>query len=480
MSEHNEVPHHSNPPPENGTPNHGAPAHGVPEQEFPETQPAGQGQQADAPPFGGTAPAEVLPEADWSEEAYTPDNSGADPLGAPPDAPASGSDRHVVQTDADAKDGLSKCPQCGSTEISLNVASGLLRCHFCRVEWAGENALEAFGFDSDIAHLTGFTMGSGSADITPSTEDVMTFKCQACGAEVVIDTLHSTQARCHWCRNTLSMNQQVPNGAVPDMVLPFKVSKEDAVALITKFVNSRKYFAHRKFIAEFEPSNVMGVYLPHMVIDLNATASFAGQGEHLVRSYSVGSGDDKEDRYDADLYNLTRSFDLHINDFTIESSQERLDQSWTRNTNNIINAVKPFDVAESVKYDSNYVSGFTSERRDSNIEQLVPIVQAQTQDIARHAALDTIKFYGRGVRWHDEQMRIEGQRWLSAYLPVWLYSYQQVTGNGKTMLHYVAVNARTGKVMGSVPVNQRRLIAVSAAVQVAGIAAFIVATILGW
>ena len=44
----------------------------------------------------------------------------------------------------------------------------------------------------------------------------MTFKCTGCGAEVVIDTNHSTQARCHWCRNKLSMNQQVPNGAVPD------------------------------------------------------------------------------------------------------------------------------------------------------------------------------------------------------------------------------------------------------------------------
>jgi hypothetical protein len=42
------------------------------------------------------------------------------------------------------------------------------------------------------------------------------------------------------------------------------------------------------------------------------------------------------------------------------------------------------------------------------------------------------------------------------YLPVWLYSYYQ---ENTRMLHYIAVNARTGETMGSVPVSQWRLVA---------------------
>ena len=75
-------------------------------------------------------------------------------------------------------------------------------------------------------------MGSGTQDIVADTKDVMTFKCSSCGAEVVIDTSSSLQARCHWCRNTLSLNQQIPNGAVPDVVLPFSVTKDIAKRLI--------------------------------------------------------------------------------------------------------------------------------------------------------------------------------------------------------------------------------------------------------
>jgi hypothetical protein len=41
------------------------------------------------------------------------------------------------------------------------------------------------------------------------------------------------------------------------------------------------------------------------------------------------------------------------------------------------------------------------------------------------------------------------------YLPVWLYSYQQESNK---LLHYIAVNARTGETMGSIPVSQPKLL----------------------
>jgi len=388
-----------------------------------------------------------------------------------PDTPeqADAGDAHrVINTDDGAKDGLAKCARCGATEVSLNVATGQLRCGFCRFEWSTENAIDAFNLNGDISELTGTIIGSGSSDIVPTTEEILTFKCTACGAEVVIDTNTSTQARCHWCRNTLSMNQQVPNGAVPDMILPFKLEKAAAVEKIAHFVGKRKFFAHPTFRAEFNAENVMGVYMPYMVVDINGHARLEGEGEHQTRSYTVKVGDSSQKRYDADLYSVTREFDIHVNDLTVESSSDRLDQDTSQNSNNIINTIMPFDVENSVRYDSNYLSGFTSERRDSNLDQLAPIAHTQAEDIARHKVNSTLAFYDRGVRWSSEKVDVQGQRWVSAYLPVWLYSYQQRKSNGKTFLHYVAVNARTGETMGSVPVHQSRLLLVSGAVQLVG------------
>src|SRR5690606_29204434 len=109
-------------------------------------------------------------------------------------------------------------------------------------------------------------------------------------------------------------------------------------------------------------------------------------------SYTVKRGD-KEDRvYDVDIYDVARDFDLRVNDLTVESSSDRLDQNVSKNSNNIINSIMPFDVENSVRYDSNYLAGFTSERRDSNIEQLRPIAVTQTQDIARIRANGSLSF----------------------------------------------------------------------------------------
>ena len=373
----------------------------------------------------------------------------------------------IIDTSSDAKDGQNRCPKCGSTDISLSVKNGKLRCNFCRHEFEPQKADDG---EQDLSKLEGESMGSGAQDIVADTNDIITFKCSSCGAEVVVDTSKSTQARCHWCRNTLSINQQIPNGAVPDVVLPFKVPKEEAKNAINQFVGKRKFYAHPQFKKEFTADNVMGVYLPYMIVDANTHASLKGQGEHQTRKYTVRHGDNEKTYYDADLYNVEREFDLTIDDLTVESSEDKLDTQSKDKTNNIINAIMPFDTENCVKWDSNYIKGYTSEKRDTNVTQLKGLVEDQSKDIARFAANKSLEFYDRGVRWDKEELQVKGQQWKSAYLPVWLYSYQQKKANGN-LLHYVAVNARTKETMGSVPIHMPKLWLMSALVEILGLIA---------
>ncbi len=377
-------------------------------------------------------------------------------------------EKNVIKTDVGAKDGQTKCPKCGATDISLNTKNGKLRCNFCRHEFEPE---KFDSMESNIENLEGEVIGSGASDIIADTKDIITLKCTSCGAEVVIDTASSTQARCHWCRNTLSINEQIPNGAVPDTVLPFKISKKEAKEAIEGFVGKRKFFAHPKFRQEFKAENVMGVYLPYMIVDVNAHSNLKGQGEHETDSYSVRINDHTETYYDADLYDVERDFDITIEGLTVESSKDKIDNAKGK-TNNIINSIMPFDTENCVKWDSNYIKGYTSEKRDINVEELKPLVKEQCKDIARHSANSTIEFYDRGVRWDSEELEVKGQQWKSAYLPVWLYSYLEKKGD-KNLLHYVAVNARTKETMGSVPIHMPKLLAVSGLVELAGILAAI-------
>lgn len=371
--------------------------------------------------------------------------------------PLQAGDDPVIDTSNDAlRDGVNRCPKCGSTEIQLRVSTGKLICLFCRHEWAEEVIETTVGADVPLDELTGTTVASGASDIT-SGEDLRTFKCGGCGAEVVVNTAEATSARCHWCRHVLGVNEQMPNGAVPDAVLPFAMTREEAVTHIATFAGSRRLFADRTFVKEFTPENVVGVYLPYMVIDARATGTVHGIGEIQTRTYTRKVGDSEVRYYDADVHQVRRSVAFTVDDLTIESASGRTSDARV-NTNNVINTILPFDTKNGVRWNANYLVGYTSERRDQDVSALVPALEDQLLSITRSQVEASIRSYDRGVRWEHEAIDVHGTRWVSMYLPVWLYSYYH-EHKGRPMVHYIAVNGRTGETMGSVPVSHGRLLA---------------------
>ncbi|MEO7917748.1 MAG: TFIIB-type zinc ribbon-containing protein [Dokdonella sp.] len=402
--------------------------------------PTGPGSPQDVPPAPGSFPIDpsTLPKA-IRDEIEAPD-----PV--------------AIDTASDElKDGLNRCPKCGSTDIRQKPGTDLLICLYCRNEWHAERVEEEFGFGEGIDQLTGTVIASGARDIAADAATLMTFKCPACGAEVTVNTENAMTARCHWCRHVFGVNEQIPNGAVPDAVLPFHIKKDDAVGRIRQFVGKRKMFALKAFKEQFTPENVVAVYLPYMIVDGNTSADVAGQGEIQTRRYTKSSGDTEKTYYDADVYKLERHVDFTVDDLPMESSSARGNLDTRTNTNNIINTILPFDTKNAVKWNASYLSGITSEKRDLDVEKLRPHLEDQLLSIARAQVEKSVGQYDRGVRWETERLSVHGTRWVSMYLPVWLYSYHQPGSNGG-MLHYIAVNGRTGETMGSVPVQQWKLI----------------------
>ncbi|HJF48765.1 TFIIB-type zinc ribbon-containing protein [Brachybacterium paraconglomeratum] len=396
------------------------------------------------------------------------------------EAAAGHSSERIIDTSSGRDDGLNKCPRCGSTEIQYSLTAKALVCSYCRHSWNEDIAEQRFGLDSSIAELRGHTMASGTADVREDLTTV-TLKCQGCGAEIVLNVDQQMQARCHWCRQTLSINSQIPNGAVPDAVLPFLLTREEAVERIDAFAGKRKTFALGRFTQEFVPENVMGVYIPYLVVDGNMHAVLRGTGEVTTREYTVRRrvGKDNyvtETYYDADVYAVQRAFDLLVDDLTVESASRFDADENEEATNNILNAVQPYDTENAVTYNSNYLKGFTSERRDLNVRDVDAEVEDKFLAIARAKATPTISRYDRGVRWKEEGVAVHGTRWVSIYVPVWLYSYADSAKGEGALTHYIAVNGRTGTTMGSVPVSHPKIFAASCA---AGAVAAVVGALAG-
>jgi hypothetical protein len=351
----------------------------------PGSAPTGPGSPQDVPPPPGSFPLDpaTLPKA-IRDELEAPDPVAIDTAAA------------------ELKDGLNHCPKCGATDIRHRPGSDLLICLYCRNEWHGARVEEEFGLGEGIDQLAGTVVASGARDIAADAASLMSFKCTGCGAEVTVNTDSAMTARCHWCRHVFGVNEQVANGAVPDAVLPFHIKKDDAVARIRQFVDKRRLFALKAFKEEFTPENVVGVYLPYMIIDGRVSADVIGQGEIQTRRYTRGSGKNKTTYYDADVYQVDRHVDFTVDDLTLESSAERGNLDTRANTNNIINTILPFDTKNAVKWNASYLTGYTSEKRNRDVEHLRPRLEDQLLSIARAQVHKSVSRYDRGVRWEQE------------------------------------------------------------------------------
>ena len=327
-----------------------------------------------------------------------------------------------------------KCPNCGASEAEFDIDAGGLRCLVCREVFMSPKVNEYGGFEE----LVGEVRESGAKDLR-NDDYAGTFKCPACGANVMFDK-NVKEVRCHWCRHNLTVAEKIPNGEMPDLVLPFSMKRRSAFLAMKSFVDDKRIFALGRFHRGLKEKNLRAVYLPYILVDVKAR----------VKAYGIGTVVDKGTPRNLKVY---REFEMLIDDLTVEASRDKLNRDKTINTNYVINAILPFDTSEAVAWDPRYLKGYSCEKRDINIEGLKVRLDYQVADIAKnqiYKMIDSASYSHLNVG----EVEYVGRRWKTAYFPVWLYSCREF-GFGKwRKIHYIAVNARTGETMGSVPVGK--------------------------
>jgi ribosomal protein S27E len=342
--------------------------------------------------------------------------------------------------------GVNRCVSCGSSELSFDGA--WLTCAYCHHHWNTAVLADQLHLSDGIDNLVGTAVLTGAKDI--DTSSLVTVKCDGCGASVTINSATTLNDTCHWCLQVLSLNSPVDNGSVPDAILPFTITRDDAINRMVAYVSGLKNRASPEFIGDFARYPIQAVYLPYLVVDGNVTATLEGQAW-------VDQGMAKESPYPQDCvyrteeFTVVREADLSIDDLAIEARSMRTKQFAAVSTVNIINSIQPFDVEHAVRFDAHYITdGIVFETRDMGVDAAMDYAADHFATIARNYVNRTLAQYTGGVRWDAEELNIWGSRWVSMLLPVWLYAFEEKTPTGP-MLHYIAVNGRTGETEGSVP-----------------------------
>ena len=277
------------------------------------------------------------------------------------------------------------------------------------------------------------------------------YVCQSCGGEIVGDATTAATA-CPFCGNPVVMMEQFSGMLKPDLVIPFKLDKNDAKAAFKKHISGKRLLP-KTFKDENHIDEIKGIYVPFWLFDAHADASVTYDAE-TVRTWSDSDYNYTETKY----YKAYRSGYTDFAAIPVDGSQKMADD--------LMESIEPYDLSEAVDFQTAYLAGYFADKYDVTAEQSIGRVNERVKSSIEELFRDTVTGYDT-VSQGDSSVSLSHSSAKYALYPVWLLN---TTYQGKQ--YTFAMNGQTGKFVGDLPLDKaayRRLVAIITAAGSVGI-----------
>ncbi|MEY8443175.1 TFIIB-type zinc ribbon-containing protein [Lactococcus ileimucosae] len=353
------------------------------------------------------------------------------------------------------------CPNCGGP-LLFDPKSQKFHCQYCLSSFTEEEvtAFEAKQTDKGIPEESVSTASVETSNIEASNDNqVGLFVCPSCGAEIVTEAT-TASTFCYYCHNPVVLSERLSGKFLPEKVLPFQIEQKEAEEAFLKWVG-KKRFVPKDFFDKKQIKQLQGVYFPYWVVG----ADLRGQLEASANNIRVWIVGDLE-------YTETKQY--HIIREGESSFQDLVKNALKKNEpEKMVGAVQPFDLSKAVSFKNQYLSGFLTEKRDIEFEEIKERVDSELRQYSEALMRDTVQGYTAVTSVQSNQKIMELQ---SDYvlLPLWLVTYRQKNSD---KLFYYAMNGQTGKTAGILPVDKTRVILVAVSIF---FAVLLLGLIVGW
>ncbi len=327
------------------------------------------------------------------------------------------------------------CQQCGAM-LRYSIGTHSLECEYCghlnRIV-DKHVQIEELDFHAALRRL------QTSRHVPPETNII---HCPNCAAQFALDA-HIHSGECPFCSTTVVTSTSKAKPIKPRGLLPFKINAQQAKQSYTKWLGNL-WFAPgelKKFARDDTPLN--GVYIPYWTYDSDTVTAYEGER--------------------GDVYYVTRVVTATVNGRRVRRRQQVPKIRWTRISGRtsrhfddvLVGATKtlprkitdwlePWDLENLVPYTEEYLSGFSSEVYQVELDQGFNHAQSNMDRIIRHDVNSAIG--GDQQRIHRLQTHHSDTTFKHVLLPLWSAAFQY---RGKTFRF--VVNGRTGKVRGERP-----------------------------
>ena len=312
-----------------------------------------------------------------------------------------------------------KCPACGAPLLYVTKLAKW-KCDFCDSEYTLD----------DLKKL-----GVIKEEKENKEENVVydTYLCKDCGAEIIADE-NTASTFCLYCGNTAILKNKLSGEFKPDLLIPFKVVKEDAINAFKALKKGRPLLP-KDFISEKNIEKITGLYVPFWLYDITYNGNVSAKGTK-VKSWTVGDTHYTK----TDTYKVERDLSVAYKRVPVDGSEKF--------ANDIMNTIEPFDYNELVEYNHAYLSGFLAEKYDVSKEKAYEDAKKRSFNSTISEAKNSMKGYSTiNITGNTLKDNINDTKY--ALLPVFMVNVKY-----KDKYYLFAMNGQTGEFIGNMPISK--------------------------
>ena len=333
-----------------------------------------------------------------------------------------------------------KCPNCGAP-LSFLPGHDKVTCEFCGTEFTVKQIEEMFTDTKAPAakQTTGGTKAQWDTSTAGTEWDeaekngLQTFVCNSCGAEIVADA-NTMATECCYCGNPTMLPQRFDGMLKPDYIIPFKKTKDEAVAALKKFYEGKKLLP-AVFTANNRVQDIQALYVPFWLFDAQVQAQVQYDATKKS-SYSDANDTVTETNH----YDVLREGNLDFSRIPVDGSK-RMDDSY-------MDSIEPFDYNELVQFSPAYLTGYLADKYDVEAKECETRANVRANASTLAACAKTLQGYDSSTAVSSIINKAGGEV-KYVLMPVWILS-TKFDGQVYTFM----MNGQTGKFVGSLPVDK--------------------------
>lgn len=352
-----------------------------------------------------------------------------------------------------------QCPACMGP-LHFVGESGRLECEYCGSSYDvaeiealyaerdnPQQAIERANSEQSTPSADGgeWDTSGFSEDWGSESDSMKAYSCPSCGAELICDT--STAATsCPYCGNPSIVPGQFAGQLRPDFIIPFKLSKEDAVKVLKQHYK-RKIFLPKSFAQENHVQEIKGIYIPFWMFDGEA------EGEayyETTRCHTYRSGD--YEIRETEHFDVYRAGSLSFEKIPVDASKKIPDD--------YMESIEPYDYQDLKQFSTAYLPGFLADKFDVTVEQCWQRADQRCKGSFSSALRNTVSGYDTCTLINDS-INLKRGKVHYVLMPVWMLNTKW---KGKNFLF--AMNGQTGKLVGDLPVSWSKFWCLFAAIAV--------------